>query len=685
MKHYGQERTRRTRAAQSDAFAAPFAAEIPNALWDNCWLPTKRFNNFETFSLTGAAEVPCGVSICVAEEVARLFNARRADTGSPGGALSLCVKPGLPEEGYELSLQGNACEIVSGSEAGLLYGLYALARLLTLGETEARRLLSSAPRNDIRMIDHWDEFSGECGRGYSGKSIFYEGNQFRGDYGRLEDYARLLASIGINAVSINNVNVSRAEIAFLRPPHLLNVKRIAEIFIKYNIRLFLAVNFASPYVLGELDTADPLEPAVQEWWNAAVKKVYEQIPFFGGFIVKADSEGEPGPFAYSRTHAEGANMLARALAPFGGIIIWRCFVYNCRQDWRDRSIDRARSAFDTFKPHDGEFLENVILQAKFGPIDFQIREPVSPLFGAMPRTNMLIEMQITQEYTGQQQHICYLAPQWKEVLDFDTYADGKGSVASKIVGNAGGRPRGRGGMAAVGSVGGDANWTGHKLAQANWYAFGRLCWDPALGADEILREWIRLTFGLAAEDEDALFNLMKDSRETYEQYTVPLGVGFMCKPHFHYGPDVDGYEYDRWGTYHFADRDGIGNDRTRTTGTGFCGQYFEPNASMYDNLATCPDDLLLFFHHVPYTHVLQSGKTVIQHIYDTHFEGFERVLSMAEEWKRFKGKIRPEDYENVAQRLEEQVRCAREWRDQVNTYFYRKSGIADAKGRVIYR
>lgn len=360
---------------------------------------------------------------------------------------------------------------------------------------------------------------------------------------------------------------------------------------------------------------------------------------FRGFVVKADSENRPGPFTYGRNHADGANMLAEALEPYGGIVIWRCFVYNCKQDWRDRKTDRARAAYDHFRPLDGQFHDNVILQIKNGPMDFQVREPVSPLFGALERTNQVIEFQIAQEYTGQQRHVCYLVPQWKEIMEFDTQAKGGPAPVKRIVDGSlwGNRLSG---IAAVSNVGNDRNWTGHLLSQANLYGFGRLAWNPELSAEEIAAEWIALTFGTDTVVAGVISRILLDSWEIYESYTSPLGVGWMINPEHHYGPNVDGYEYSMWGTYHYADHQGIGVDRTVATGTGYCAQYMGSNAVRYDSLEDCPDELLLFFHHVPYTHVLHSGKTVIQHIYDTHFEGAERAEGLLDAWGRTEGQYR---------------------------------------------
>ena len=531
----------------------------------------------------------------------------------------------------------------------------------------------------LRMMNHWDNMDGSIERGYSGESFFYKDYEILWDE-RLEHYTRMMASIGINGIVINNVNVHEKETYLITDTYLQKVKQYADLFQRYGIKLYTSVNFAAPMELAGFDNCDPLESQVAEWWKETTAHVYEVIPEFGGYLVKADSEGRPGPFTYGRTHADGANMLARALAPHGGIVIWRCFVYNCGQDWRDKKTDRARAAYDNFIHLDGCFDENVVLQIKNGPMDFQVREPVSPLFGALKKTNMILEVQIAQEYTGQQIDLCYLPPMWREILDFDTYAEGKGSTVSNIVRGAAYGQKFCG-MAAVINTGNDKNWTGTDLAAANTYGYGRLAMEPAMSCEAIAKEWTDLTLGAKVE-KDVVDMLMK-SWSTYEKYTAPLGIGWMVSPHYHYGPDIDGYEYDRWGTYHRADCRGLGVDRT-PAGTGYTEQYNEPWKTIYADVEQCPQELLLFFHYVRYDAVLKSGKTLIQHIYDTHFEGVEEVEAMIAVWKSLKDDIDEEVYGRVLGRMERQLANAKEWRDRVNTYFYRKSGVKDEKGRTIY-
>ncbi len=597
----------------------------------------------------------------------------------------------MPAESYRISMQ-EAGLVIYGSDAnGLLYGVFELIRRM---QTESpllaklyngREVIEKSPSNPLRMLNHWDNMDGSIERGYSGNSFFFENNEIL-ITSRTREYARLLASVGINATVINNVNVKQAETWLITDRYLNKLKQLEAILAEYGVKLFLSLNFAAPIELGELDLCDPLDARVREFWKRKMQEVYQAIPGFGGFLVKADSEGRPGPFTYGRNHADGANMLAEAVAPYGGIIIWRCFVYNCSQDWRDYKTDRARAGYDNFMPLDGQFHDNVILQIKNGPMDFQVREPVSPLFSGLKSTNQMLEVQAAQEYTGQQRHLCYLIPMWKEVLQFKTYAGGSdGAAADTVADIVSGRMYGQKncGMAAVANTGNDANWTGHDMAAANFYGFGRLAFDTELTAEEIAAEWIRCTYGCDAEVYRVMLRLLMDSWSIYESYTSPLGIGWMVNPSHHYGPNVDGYEYDRWGTYHRSDCHGMGVDRT-VRGTGYTQQYNEPNASMYEEVETCPEELLLFFHHVPYTWQLKTGKTLIQHIYDSHFEGAMQAQQMLDKFRRLQDILEPEVYNRIYERLKIQSDHAKEWRDRINTYYFRMSGIPDEKGRTIY-
>lgn len=647
---------------------------------DPCWLGGPHAAEVAAATLEVVGDDP---ALAVIARDHALAGARLAPAASDRVVVvERVADPVLGEEGYRVTVAGARVTVAAASTRGLLHGFFRLWVTGLAGAEEGEH----RPATGIRMLNDWDNLSatehlGSVERGYAGDSILFADGRMVEDLSRLRDYARLLASLGINALSLNNVNVHDAGthlIADLLP----DVARAAAVLREYGVATFLAANFAAPITLGDLDTSDPLDPRVREWWVDAAARVYAAIPDFGGFVVKADSEGRPGPFTYGRTHVDGANMLAAALEPFGGVVFWRCFVYDCRQDWRDRSTDRARAAADHFGVLDGQFADNVVLQVKYGPLDFQPREAISPLLTMLRHTNVVIELQVTQEYTGQQRHVCYLGELWRDVLDFGVGWDEDGGPT---LGDTVRRERGRlFGLTAVSNVGSDWTWTGHPFAQANLYAFGRLAWDPSLDPAVVLDEWIRATYDLTDAARAGLASMMLGSWQTYESYTAPLGVGFMVEPGHHYGPNVDGYEYSLWGTYHFADRDGVGVDRTVATGPGMVGLYPPAVARRYEALEACPDELLLFFHHVPYGHVLHSGKTVIQHIYDVHFAGVEGVERMLAVWAGIRSEFGEQTRAEVDGRLAEQLRCATEWRDQVNTYFFRKSGVPDAAGRRIH-
>ncbi|MER6348427.1 alpha-glucuronidase [Streptomyces sp. NPDC001595] len=657
----------------------------PDAAPDPAWLPAEAFRALGSRRVLVRATGPLADTVYgeVAAACATFGGqAVRADDGRAETSYDLVLRTEpdgrdeLGAEGYALERQDARTTVTAADPHGLLHGLFHVVRLGPDAFAGDRTRRTHRPALGPRMLNHWDNVSvhpvtGQVERGYAGGSLFWRDGEPRRDLDRVRAYGRLLAACGINAVAVNNVNV-HAEEARLLTDRIGEVAEIADEFRAYGIRTHLSVTFAAPVVLGGLDTADPLDARVRAWWARATAGVHAAIPDFGGYVVKADSEGRPGPFAYGRTHADGANMLAEALAPYGGTVHWRAFVYDHHQDWRDRSTDRARAAYDHFTPLDGQFAGNVTLQVKHGPMDFQVREPVSPLIGAMPRTRLAVEVQATQEYTGQQRHVCWLGPMWSEVLRFRP--DGARRVGDLA-----------GALVAVSNVGDDPFWTGHPLAQANLYTFGRLAWRPDADPAEILDDWIRLTFPDAPRRlADGLRGVLRGSWLTYEKYTAPLGVGFMVQPGHHYGPSVDGYEYSPWGTYHFADRDGVGVDRSGSTGTGYAAQYAEPWAERYESPDTCPDELLLFFHHVPYGHVLHSGRTVIQHLYDTHFEGVEEVEEARRVWASLADLVEPARHARVTERYEEQLRSAREWRDHLNSYFFRKSGVPDAHGRRIH-
>jgi alpha-glucuronidase len=590
--------------------------------------------------------------------------------------------------------------VIGGDDVGCLYGAFALLRLIGTGAPLPEEPVRGAPAAPLRMLDHWDDISGDVERGYAGSSIFFVDGEVTRNLARVREYGRLLASIGVNALAINNVNVHRPAVALLTDRHLDAIADVAATLHPFGVRLALSVNFASPILLGELPSADPDDRDVARWWRETVAKVYAHVPNLLGFVVKASSEGQPGPHSYGRSQAAGANVIAAALEPFGGVVLWRAFVYDCEQDWRDAVTDRAKAAFDEFVPLDGAFAANVAVQIKNGPMDFQVREPASPLFGAAPNTSKLLEVQLTQEYTGQQVHLCYLVPAWKRVLDFDTHAFGEGSTVCDLVVRGryeaasspataeGGQPPSTGapiaGMVGVANVGDERNWTGHLLAQANLYGFGRLAWQPSLDAEVIAREWSQLTFGLDEAVTEVVTSMLMRSLQAYECYTSPLGLGWMVTPHVHYGPAPEGYEYSRWGTYIRADRDAIGVDRGVAQGTGFTAQYHEPWRSVFEDRARCPQELLLFFHRLPYEYVLPSGTTLVQHVYDTHFGGVETVADFIEQWQSLERRVDPVRFGSVQRRLRIQLASAEQWRDVINAYFHRYSGVADERGRPLF-
>jgi len=590
-----------------------------------------------------------------------------------GKHICLCLNEDL-QTAYKFYADEEFICVCGKTPADLLYCTFRmLFAVVSKGSTEMME--AGTPRYKLRSINHWDNISGDVERGYSGKSIFFSDNKLTTYHERIKDYARMMASIGINAISINNVNVHKIESQFITEKFLPKIAEIAEIFGKYAIKLYLAVNYASPIEIGGLSTADPLDEDVKKWWADQTDLVYKHIPNLGGYIVKADSENRPGPFTYGRNHADGANCLAAALAAHGGNIIWRCFVYDCHLDWRDRSIDRAKAAYDNFYHLDGQFLDNVYLQIKNGPMDFQIREAVSPLFGTMPATNHIIEFQIAQEYTGHQIDLCYLLEMWKECLDFDTHcSDTNSFVKDQVLATA-----------AVTNLGNDECWTGHPLAAANLFGFGRISYDTELSAEDIASEWLSLALGVDSKINETVLPMLLTSRRTYEKYTTPLGIGWMVKEHLHYGAGIDDYEYSPWGTYHYANHIGFGVDRTIKSGTRYTGQYYPKNTEMYENIETCPEDLLLFFHFVPYTHILKNGKTLLQNYYDMHFEGYDAAAKYLADWKALEPHIVDKELFKISlDRFERQLKNAHRWRDVVNTYFYRRTGTPDANGRKIY-
>lgn len=578
-----------------------------------------------------------------------------------GRSVDFALNEQLPEEGFTIRSKGAGVRIEGGSERALLYGAYRLVRDWKAGRMAATYAVSESPKYDLRILNHWDNLNGTIERGYAGHSIFWEGGLSRPELWR--QYGRANASVGINGTVLNNVNASPQ---VLDAEHLKRVQEIAAVLRPYGMRVYLSINFSSPAVLGGLENSDPLNRKVQRWWREKVKEIYRLIPDFGGFLVKANSEGQPGPQDFGRTHAEGANMLADALKPFGGVVMWRAFVYNPTEP------DRAKQAYDEFMPLDGQFRDNVIVQVKNGPVDFQPREPFTPLFGAMRKTPVMAELQITQEYLGFSNHLVYQAPLYSEFLHADTYAEGAGSTVARATdGSLYGHPLSA--IAGVANVGLDANWCGHHFAQANWYCFGRLAWDYELTPETIAREWLAQTFSHEEEFLAEASQMMLRSREACVEYMMPLGLHHLFAWGHHYGPEpwcaVPGARPD-WlpSYYHKADTEGIGFDRS-STGSGATAQYSEPLRSLYDNVATCPDNLLLWFHHVGWDHRMQSGQTLWEQLCRSYEHGLLEVAEMRTTWERLKPYVDAERHAHVAERLAIQFSDAIWWKDGCLLYF----------------
>lgn len=553
-----------------------------------------------------------------------------------GGDITMTIDPTMPDDdGYRIS--GNT--ITARHDAGLLYGAYALLR----GETK-----ESHPAFALRLLNHWDNLDGSIERGYAGKSIFWNEKLEIENEELIKEYARANASIGINGSVLNNVNASPK---MLTTPYLKKVKKLADILRPYHIKVYLSINFATPMALKQTKTADPLDKTVARWWQRKAKEIYKLIPDFGGFLVKANSEGQPGPGDFGRSHADGANMLADALKPYGGIIMWRCFVYGANH----KGEDRVKQAVSEFKPLDGQFRDNVILQTKNGPLDFQPREPYSPIFDQIKQTPNMVELQITQEYLGQSRHLVYLAPMWSEFFSFV-------------------KPNQLKGIAGVANIGKDRNWCGHHFSQANWYAFGRLAWNPELSSEKIAVEWLRQTFSTNENCIQEMLAMMMTSHEACVKYMMPLGLHHIFKFDHHYGPEPDGFKADyplEWCPvyYHQADKNGVGFDRS-SKGTDAVSQYKEEYARLYDNIETCPENLLLWFHHVPWDYQMKDGSTLWQSLQAEYNEGVLIAESMQILWRyRLRNFIDEQRWREVDERLEEQVQNAREWRDVCLGYF----------------
>jgi alpha-glucuronidase len=556
--------------------------------------------------------------------------------------------------------------IASVGEIGALYGTFHFLRLLQTGQSIDQLNIIERPKVKLRVLNHWDNLDGSIERGYAGRSL-WQWNQLPDTLSpRYTEYARANASIGINGAVLNNVN---ANVRMLTPEYLAKAAALANVWRPYGIRVYLSLNYAAPRTLGNLPTADPLDPAVIAWWKSKADEIYKLIPDFGGFLVKANSEGQPGPKDYGRTHAEGANVLADALAPHGGSVMWRAFIYDENVD-----PDRAKRAYIEFMALEGKFRPNVLIQVKNGPVDFQPREPFHPLFGGLKQTPVLCELQPTQEYLGQAKHLVYLGTMWKEFLDADTYAKGQGSTVGKVLDGSVYNPSVTG-MVAVLNTGTDANWCGHHFCQANWYAFGRLAWNHELTADGIAEEWTRMTFTNDAKSVATIKDMMMSSRETFVNYTMPLGLHHLIGGD-HYAPQPWNASAQRrdWTAvyYHQADEKGIGFDRTKT-GNKAVEQYFPPVCDMWDELARCPEIFLLWFHRCAWDYKMKSGQTLWKELCDKYYLGAQQAAALQATWATLADKIDPARHKHVADRLAIQVADSAKWRDAILQYFQRFS------------
>lgn len=578
---------------------------------------------------------------------------------------------GLGREGFLLrsvTIDGRRVTVIAANTPiGVLYGAFRLLRTVQTGGSIDALAVLDQPRLDLRLLNHWDNLDRYVERGYSGQSLWDW--QKLPDYTdpRYVEYARANASIGINGTVLNNVN-SNADI--LTPEFLAKVERLAAVFRPWGIRVYLSARFSAPMEIGGLKTADPLDPAVAAWWRAKTDEIYARIPDFGGFLVKANSEGQPGPGDYHRSHADGANMLAAALKPHGGIVMWRAFVYAS-----EKPEDRAKQAYSEFQPLDGKFANNVIVQVKNGPIDFQPREPFHPLFGAMPGTLLMMEVQITKEYLGFATHLAYLGTMWEEVLRSDTYRPRAGTtVADGLERRV--RPGAPTGIAGVANIGTDRNWSGSQFDQANWYAFGRLAWNPQASAADVAREWAAMTWSSDRAVVDPIVAMMMRSRPAVVDYMMPLGLNHLFATGHHYGPGpwVDDLAREDWNPvyFHKADRNGIGFDRT-STGSDAVGQYAPALAKRLADPATTPEEWLLWFHHVSWDYRMSTGRTLWAELVARYDRGVAEVAAMQTQWAALDGKVDPDRHAEVTQFLTIQRKEAQWWRDACVAYFARVS------------
>lgn len=608
-----------------------FVTEVSVGKVSRLWLPVFNGNKGEV-----ACNVKSPVISVAMQEINGCWNGKPVK-------IDVSKKNGLEKDGFKIADKRGFVQILATTDAGALYGVYELLRMQQSDGIIKDKV--SNPSYQFRILNHWDNLNGTIERGYAGKSL-WKWEELPGKVSdRYQAYARANASIGINGTVINNVNASHL---ILSDEYLNKVKVLADIFRPYGIKVYLSINFASPMQLAGLKTADPLDKDVIKWWRSKVKEIYSIIPDFGGFLVKANSEGQPGPCDFNRTHADGANMLADALKPYKGIVMWRAFVYNPTDN------DRAKQAYLEFQPLDGQFRDNVIIQIKNGPIDFQPREPFSPLFTSLHKSKSMVEFQITQEYLGFSNHLAFLAPMWKEFY-------------SHV------KPQSLAAAAGVANIGDDDNWCGNDLAQSNWYAFGRLSWDTSLSSETIAKEWLSQTFTKDKGFVEPMTNVLLESREAVVNYMMPLGLHHIFAWGHHYGPqpwcEIPGARAD-WlpSYYHRADAKGLGFDRT-ATGSYATAQYPAPYNTLYENIKSCPEEYILWFHHVPWDYTMKNGKTMWYNLCDKYNTGVNQVRTFQGVWDKMKGYVDKDRFEDIQRRFKIQSRDAVWWRDACLLYF----------------
>lgn len=651
---------------QDDAILAKYQRQIGSVYFEDDTKTLKVAKNELLIGLTGLLGVDFGGRFSENEQSA-LIVLRRDELNKEFLKIFDKDFESLGKDGFILKsvtiLNKNHIVITANNDVGILYGVFNFLRLLQTNRDIGQLSIVDSPKIDVRILNHWDNLDGSVERGYAGGSIWNWQKLPEYIDQRYVDYARANASVGINGTVLNNVN---ANALILTPQYLEKVEALANVFRPYGIKVYLTARFSAPIEIGDLKTADPLNKEVQQWWKEKAREIYKRIPDFGGFVVKANSEGQPGPQNYDRTHADGARMLAEAVAPFNGIVMWRAFVYS-----EHDPDDRAKQAYTEFVPFDGQFPDNVLIQVKNGPIDFQPREPFHPMFGAMPETNVMMEFQITQEYLGFSTHLVFLPKLYEEVLSADTFINGKGStVAKSIDGSI--KTKKITGIAGVANIGADINWTGHVFAQANWYGFGRLAWNPYLSSEEIADEWLRCTFSNKKEFVDPMIDLLMNSREAVVNYMTPLGLHHIMDTGHHYGPGPWVKELSRpeWNPvyYHKADSLGIGFDRSEK-GSDAVSQYAEEVARIYNDPDTCPEELLLWFHHLPWDYKLTNGESLWDGLALKYQQGVDEVEGMMLTWGAMKPYVDEQRFNEVRMLLNIQYIESKWWRDACLLYF----------------